>query len=191
MANHCQARAGAGPAPQALGRGMCMAIIGTNPTPRKKRMRVKFGSTETTMFRVDKTMHRFGLKESRKRGLAKLPNWDEREWSAAQAARRAAELAYQVGSQTPGEVIFGDGENVYVLPYKDSVGKAEDDSRFVWMSSYDDSDTENAGYPQAVDAFGRDFGSHRHFGHVPKHLHMRIARPLAASQPRKRSRGLS
>ena len=58
---------------------MCVASVGTTSKPKKKRMRVRFGSTETVMFRVDKIMHRFGLKKSREKGLAKLPNWDERE----------------------------------------------------------------------------------------------------------------
>ena len=98
MANHCQLRAGVGPAAQAKGKGVRLATIAPPPPrPDNERACVTFGATETTMFRVDKTMHRFGLKKPLKTVLARLPNWDEREWPAAQAARRAAELAYLVG----------------------------------------------------------------------------------------------
>ena len=48
--------------------------------------------------------------------------------------------------------------------------KPEDERRFLWMSSYDNSDVENVGYPQAIMAFAHEFGYHRHFGHVPKTL---------------------
>ena len=83
------------------------------------------------MFRVDKTMRRFGLKPSQHKGLAQFPTWEQREWSAAQVVRRAAELAIHVGIKTHKEVIVWDWEDVYVLPYEDSVGKLEGDCRFV------------------------------------------------------------
>ena len=111
MAHKCQMRVGKYPA-QAKGKGGCLTRVGIPPRPKKRRARVTFGITETTMFRVDKTMTRFGLKKSLKKEPARLPSWNEREWSAAQAARRVAELAYLVSGSATGDVTFWDGKDV-------------------------------------------------------------------------------
>ena len=67
-------------------------------------------------------------------------------------------------------MIFWDGEDVYVLPHEDSIGKPNNDCRFLWLPSYDDSDVDVVDYPQAVEVSGRYVGFHRHFGHVPRAL---------------------
>ena len=109
-------------------------------------MRVNFGPAEIRMFRVDgRDYAQFWTPKSwKERPLARLPNWEEQEWSAAQALQPAAELAFHVGIEAHGDIIFCGVEDVYVLPYKDSIGEAEDDCRFVWVSSCDDSDVEEA-----------------------------------------------
>ena len=57
---------------------------------------------------------------------------------------------------------------MYVLPYKDSVGILEDRCRFLCGPGHGLPDVEVVKYPQAMENFGRKFGTRRHFGHVPK-----------------------
>ena len=84
--------------PQAKGRGGCLRETDSTPRIPKERLKVRFGTTITLVFRVDTTMYRFGLRKSRKKRATQLSTWESREWSAAEAARRAAELSYQVGT---------------------------------------------------------------------------------------------
>ena len=95
---------------------------------------------------------------------------------------------YLVSGSATGDVTFWDGEDVYVLPYQDSVGKPEDDCRFVWMSSYDDADMRCLGYPKAMEAYGSDVESHCHFGYVPKILRKKEGATLGkrTAQPKVR-----
>ena len=71
-------------------------------------------------------------------------------------------------------------------PYKDSVGKAEDECQFLWMSECDVFDVEVVGYPQAIEVFGRDFGSHRHCGYVPEAPIVGAAKNACGAENRKR-----
>jgi len=151
-----------------LGRGLCLASIRVGKQPKKKRRHVSFGSTETITYRVKHSMQPTGPIPPQQGGPAHLPGWEEREWAAARAVRSAAELAYHVGMEAHGKVLFWDGEIVYVLPFKDSVGIPEDRCRFLCGPGRGLPDVEVVRYPEAMEKFGRKFGTHRHFGHVPK-----------------------
>ena len=145
-----------------------MATVRVDSRSKKKRRRVSFGSTETYTYRVERGMETTGPIPPRQGGPPRFPGWEEREWAAAQAVRSAAELAYHVGIDARSKVLFWDGEIVYVLPYKDSIGKHEDERRFLCGPGRGLPDVEVVDFPQAMEKFGRKFGSHRHFGHAPE-----------------------
>ena len=140
-----------------------MASIRVEKRSKKKWRRVSFGSTETYTYRVKHSVEPTGPTPPRQGGPPHFPGWEEREWAAAQAVRSAAELAYHVGIEARGKVLFWDGEIVYVLPYKDSVGRHEDECRFLSGPGHSLPDVEVVDYPQAMEKLGRKFGSHRHF----------------------------
>ena len=100
-----------------LGRRPCMASIRVDRRSKKKGRH----STDTITFRVKHDMEPTGPTPPRQGGPPHFPGWEEREWAAAQAVRSAAELAYHVGIDAHGKVLFWDGEIAYVLPCKDSL----------------------------------------------------------------------
>ena len=48
---------------------------------------------------------------------ARVPSWIESQWPLAHAARRSAELAWQLGIRTCGELVFWSEHCAYVFPY--------------------------------------------------------------------------
>ena len=75
---------------------------------------------------------------------------------------------------------------MYVLPCKGSVGRSEDECRFLWLSPCGESDGDVVDYPQAIEVFGRAPGFHRRFRHAPNALFRRAKKDARGVETRKR-----